>query len=214
MSTHTVPLHAAGWDPLPGFEHVRRFYDPRERCITARVLPGEFYVSGSPQEEIVTTLGSCIAACIRDPLARFGGMNHFLLPDSRWAKDTSPALIHANNSYGLFAMESLINKILQLGGRRDRLEVKVTGGGRIGGCSSVGDRNIQFIRDFLALDGLRCLAEDVGGPYPRKVRYDPVSGRLLVKKLAPLSEPLVLEREAAYRQAVELGSVAGEVELF
>lgn len=112
-------------------------------------------------------------------------------------------------------MESLVNSILTHGGDRRRLEIKVTGGGRVaGGPGSIGDMNVQFIRRFLEIEGLRPVSVDLGGLQARRVHYDPWTGRLRVKKLASLQRPAVLQEEERYRESLNESAVVGTVELF
>src|SRR5690348_5057665 len=136
-----------------------------------KLLPGEYYVSRT-DEAISTVLGSCVSACVRDPACGLGGMNHFLLPENatvgpNYWLDPSVGLA---TRYGSYAMESLINDLLKLGAVRERLEIKLFGGGRIlQGMTDVGERNIDFIKSYMQLEGLRVAAEDMGGTQPRKV---------------------------------------------
>jgi len=200
---------------LPGFDKVFRYYDPAEAKVFAKILPGEYYVTNSPEERIVTTLGSCISVCIRDRKARVGGMNHFMLPGVPGEGSEASSLTSAADRYGLFAMESLVNGILKFGGSRRRLEIKVTGGGRIGGGPrSIGDKNVHFIEHYLELEKLHPVAVDLGGLHPRKVHYDPISGRLRVKKLPPMQRPEALEQEVRYETSITKSPVIGSVELF
>lgn len=200
---------------LVGFENVFRYYDAQHGRVMVKILPGEFYLSQSPDEMVVTILGSCISVCIRDPEAGIGGMNHFMLPGITGQSTGAPKQSITGNSYGVFAMESLITGILKHGGSRERLEIKVTGGGRIGsGSSKVGASNIQFIRQFLDLEGLRAIAVDVGGSQPRKVQYDPLTGGLRVKKLEALQRTDLLAQETRYQESITSVPIAGAVELF
>jgi len=201
---------------LPGFSHINRYWDRTHGCYVAKILPGEFYVT--PHDEAITTvLGSCVAACVRDPVNGIGGMNHFMLPEDSgdgrggWhAADTSTAA-----RYGNVAMEHLINEILKHGGLRRNLEVKVFGGGRIiPAMTDVGQRNIAFINDYIFTEGLRLVAEDVGETFPRKVLYYPLSGRARVKRLKSLHNDTLIQRERAYLQDLGQQPVAGDIELF
>ena len=139
---------------LPGFEHLQRFWEPDTQRWTVKILPGEYYVTRG-DEAITTVLGSCISACIRDPVAQVGGMNHFMLPE-----DSSPGATASRPSglatrYGSYAMESLINDLLKLGARRERLEIKLFGGGRVlTSMTDVGARNIRFVGTTCELEGL------------------------------------------------------------
>ena len=207
--------HPAGDAPprmLPGFAHINRYWDRARAAWSAKILPGEYYVT-LHGEMIATVLGSCVSACMRDPKLGIGGMNHFMLPegDGSWGGTR----LSLATRYGSFAMEHLINDILSQGGEKSRLEVKVFGGGRIlASMSDVGLRNIEFVHRFLRDDGLRLVKQDVGDIYPRKLLYDPASGRVLMKKLKGLHNQTIAEREASYRQRIEEQPVAGDVELF
>lgn len=194
---------------LVGFEQINRFWDPIEKRFCAKILPGEYYVTLN-DELVATTLGSCVSACIRDPLAGVGGMNHFMLPEG------DGSIVSVSNRYGSYAMESLINTILSHGGMRSRLEVKITGGGQLIGDIDVGIRNVAFVKEFLAREGLRILSEDVLGEQPRKVLFDPLSGRMRVKKLNSLKNDTLKQREASYRTklAQDQSAPTSDVELF
>lgn len=197
---------------LPGYEHINRYWDRTHDCIAAKILPGEYYVT--LQSEMVTTvLGSCVSACIRDRKLGIGGMNHFMLPHSDRFSDVSGPTKAAR--YGSFAMESLINDILRNGGRRQNLEVKLFGGGQVlANMTDIGASNIRFVREFLQLEGISVIAEDLGGRYPRKVVYFPDSGRARVKKLRTQHNDTILRRETSYLATLQEAPVAGEVELF
>ncbi len=201
---------------LPGFEHVRRSWNNQFESYAARILPGEFYVTKNA-EGVATTLGSCISACIRDKTTGIGGMNHFMLP----ASDLSDlaALKAANLSdaarYGNYAMEYLINEIMRNGGRRQNLEVKIFGGGRIlSGMTDVGLANITFVRDYLATEGLSVVAEDVGDIYPRMVIFFPATGIARVKRLRSLHNNTIVDQERQYIDSIKKQPVSGDVELF
>src|SRR5262249_41140424 len=118
--------------------------------------------------------------------------------------------------YGSYAMESLVNDLLKLGAIRERLEIKVFGGGRVlSGMTDVGARNIAFVRSFLSLEGYQITAEDLGGTHPRKVVYFPASGRVKVRRLRPVENRIISPHEQWYRASTG-GQAAGggEVELF
>lgn len=199
---------------LPGFEHIRRNWNDTYGVYAARLLPGEYYVTVN-DEGVYTTLGSCISACIRDRVSGVGGMNHFMLPASAEADSWKSTSLSAATRYGNFAMEHLINDILKSGGKRQNLEVKLFGGGRIMvNMTDVGKRNIEFVRDYLATEGLRVTAEDVGDVYPRMVVYFPATGKVKVKRLRSLHNNIILEEETRYISTVESKPVGGEVELF
>jgi chemotaxis protein CheD len=217
MSSTTTPTEATLDLPpsLPGFAHVTRYFDRYAGQFTAKILPGEYYVT-QHGELIVTVLGSCVSACVRCKATGFGGMNHFMLPErgaDRLCLDTSDG--SAATRYGNFAMEHMINDLLKLGVKRRDLEVKIVGGSRIlEHMSDIGRLNIEFVRHYLRTEALLLAGEDVGDVYPRKVYYDPESGRVRVKKLRALKNNTILEREARYRQALQVEQAVAEVELF
>jgi chemotaxis protein CheD len=208
---------------LPGYEHVKRYWDPTRNQYAAKILPGEYYVTVE-NEAITTVLGSCISACVRDPVFGVGGMNHFMLPQSggRATDSWNDSLVSASARYGNVAMEHLITDIQKFGGVRENLEVKITGGGKVLAImSDVGRRNIQFVREYIRTEGLRLLAEDVGDVYPRKVLYDPRTGRVQVKKLRTLHNDTIYRREEQYMerlvqppQRASQEVFGGDIELF
>jgi chemotaxis protein CheD len=179
------------------------WYETQLRAVAVKVLPGEYFVA---REElpIMTTLGSCIAACLWDRVARVGGMNHFMLPDG--AGD--------NGRYGAFAMERLINELLKLGATRATLEAKVFGGGQvIAGMDSlnVGERNTRFVLDYLHTERIPVVSKDVLDVYPRKVCFLPHSGKAMVKRLASAHAAELVERE---RVVAPKPAAAGSIDLF
>ncbi len=200
---------------IPGFEHLNRYFDKTHGMDAVKLLPGEYYVSAR-SEVVVTVLGSCVSACIRDRVFGIGGMNHFMLPlhhDDRPQWGSSD--VSAMTRYGNFAMEHLIHDILAHGGLKKNLEVKVFGGGRImRGTTDVGRNNVQFIRQFLQDEGLSIDSHDCGGATPRKVYYFPKTGRVLMKRLVPLHNDTIEQREKAYMQSIEKQPVAGDIDLF
>jgi chemotaxis protein CheD len=199
----------------PHFSHIGRHWDGREGRWVAKLLPGDYYVT-THDELIFTVLGSCVSACIRDRVLRIGGMNHFMLPENgnesgAWGQSASAA-----TRYGNVAMERLVNDILKAGGRRENLEVKLVGGGRVlDAMTDIGARNIQFVREFIATEGYKVLGEDLGSVHPRKVMYHPETGDARVKKLGnrEASSDLV-EREKTYLRKIDTTPVAGEIDLF
>ncbi len=144
---------------------------------TLSVGQGDCMVISDPTAALQTILGSCISACIYDPRANIGGMNHFLLPTHGSNSDS------ASWRYGCFAMESLINQVLLRGcGKREYLEVKVFGGGNIqAGNGTIGHDNADFVESFLNREGLRVIAKDLRGSEPRKVLFHPTSGKAFMK---------------------------------
>ncbi|SMF36479.1 CheD, stimulates methylation of MCP proteins [Alteromonadaceae bacterium Bs31] len=203
--------------PIQGFEHINRYWDKRMEVPAAKILPGECYVSSSG-EMISTVLGSCVAACIRDRVKGVGGMNHFMLPVQTTDRIISrPSSVNAELCYGNWAMEYLINAILKQGGKRERLEVKVFGGGRVLSSMTnidIGRRNIDFVLTYLDKDGLQISAQDLGSDYPRKVLYFPDTGAVKLKKLRTRANNTIEKREREYLDSMVSKPKAGDVELF
>jgi chemotaxis protein CheD len=189
------------------------YYDRTFDTDAAKILPGEYYFTCKDML-IVTVLGSCVSACIRDRVSGIGGMNHFMLPDGGGDAD-SP--VSASMRYGTYAMEVLINDLLKAGARRENLEAKVFGGGNVlrGFIAiNVGERNAQFVRDYLRAENIRIVAEDLNDIYPRKVYFFPRTGKVLVKKLKQLNYNTLVNREQDYASRLQTTPVAGDVELF
>lgn len=201
---------------IPGFAHIARYWDKEHDVPAAKILPGEYYVSIG-NELISTVLGSCVSACIRDPLTGIGGMNHFMLPgDSDRDMDKWGGNDCLSTRYGVAAMESLINDILKQGTRKSTLEVKLFGGGEVlkMETNNVGKKNVQFVREFVRAEGLQIAAEDLGGPNPRKVIFMPGSGRVLIRRLRTLHKIAIADQEKSYARTIEKTKPAGDIELF
>ena len=191
------------------------YYDRVFDIQAAKILPGEYYYTKKPML-IVTVLGSCVAACIRDRVSGIGGMNHFMLPDGS-GDSNIPNPTSASMRYGAYAMEVLINQVLKAGARRENLEAKVFGGGNVlrgFTAINVGERNAQFVRDFLRAEKIRVVAEDLNDIHPRKVYFFPATGRVLVKKLKQLNNYTLVRREQDYAGRLKTNAVGGEIDLF
>lgn len=193
-------------------EHLatRHYFDRVFENEAVKVLPGEYYVTAD-NLVLVTVLGSCVSACVRDSVLGIGGMNHFMLPEG----DREEALISSSARYGAYAMEVLINHLLKSGARRERLEAKVFGGGHVLdtlASSTVGARNADFVLGYLGTEGIPVVAQNLGDRFPRKVYYFPRSGRVMMRKL--LGGRALVLREKAYQARLRQDQVAGDVELF
>jgi chemotaxis protein CheD len=202
---------------LQGFENVQRFWDPDGEIWTAKILPGEFYVTENA-EGITTVLGSCVSACVRDAQLGIGGMNHFMLPAdvSSGGNTWLDPVVGLATRYGSYAMESLINSLLKMGAARSRLEIKLFGGGRIlTSMTDVGARNIEFIHQYAKLEGYAIAAEDLGGTQPRRVVYFPASGRVKVRRLKAIENRSIGDRERQYLANLDKQQQdGGDVEIF
>jgi chemotaxis protein CheD len=187
-------------------EHPNRYFDPYFKIETAKILPGEYYATNKDMA-LVTVLGSCVSACLRDREAGIGGMNHFMLPDGAGQ----------GGRYGSYAMELLINEMMKRGATRSSMEAKIFGGGAvIAGMSSinVGERNTAFVVDYLKTERIPIMAKDVLGPYPRKVCFLPSSGKAMIKRLASSNETLLAQDRAAAQKAAPASTGGGSVDLF
>lgn len=176
---------------------------PSVRDRRLHVVQGGQAVSDDPDICMTTILGSCVAACLWDPEAGIGGMNHFLLPE---APDGAPS----DRRYGVQAMELLINGLLARGARRDRLRAKVFGGGRMNaGMVDIGARNAAFVRRFLNDEDIPLEGESLGGDAARRIQFWPASGRARQHRVEPAA---VSVQERAPRSAAP--QPAGDLELF
>lgn len=159
------------------------------------IIVGEVFASDKPAI-VSTVLGSCVAACLHDPLTCIGGMNHFMLPVSH--REVASA------AFGIHAMEMLINSIMRLGGDRRRLQAKVFGGGNVlalrGSALQVGQRNAAFVRQFLADEGIPLVAHRLGGSCGVKLCFETATARALVKPLPNHALNDMLKREVEYVQ--------------
>ena len=190
------------------FEGSGRYKEPKTGLMVVNVHAGDCYVSGATDEIGATVLGSCISACIRDPLLKIGGMNHFLLPGEAASQNESAR-------FGAFAMEQLINEILKRGGKRERLEVKIFGGGNVIASSAlVGTKNINFVKQYLLREDMQIVAEHVGGKWPRKVRYQPNTGKAMVRVLQRDDDFVRVRREEEQYRTKIIKTEDDDVELF
>ena len=201
---------------LPGFENINRYWDPENSVIAAKLLPGDYYVT-KDEEMITTVLGSCVSACIRDSVLGIGGMNHFMLPETSRSRLNSreESVVGTALRYGNYAMEHLINTILQYGGKRKNLEVKLFGGGKIiATLGDVGSRNIEFVLDYVDTEALNLVSHDLGDIYPRKVNFYPMTGKVRMKKIKDLHNETIVLREKQYGSQIKDIPVESSIELF
>ena len=185
------------------------YYDPHFQYNAVKVLPGEYFVSNE-NLVIMTVLGSCIAACLWDSRMRVGGMNHFMLPDG----DS----LDVSGRYGSYAMELLLNEMFKLGARRETLQAKIFGGAQVMHnftTMNVGERNTNFVVNYLRAERIPVISEDVLDIYPRKVCYFPVTGKAMVKRLAHSHpEKIVAQDKQGNAATVAKATQGGSVDLF
>jgi chemotaxis protein CheD len=193
-----------------------RYYDRHFDRDAIKILPGEYFATKS-DTLIVTVLGSCVSACIRDRVSGIAGMNHFLLPNDGSGQDN---ILSESARYGAYAMEILINHLIKLGARREHLEAKVFGGGNVlKGFTTIniGERNAEFVMEYLKIERIPVVAQDLLDVYPRKVYFFPDSGQVLIRKIKNLHNNTIMDRESAYRMQLRNKPVRShekDVELF
>lgn len=138
---------------------------------SAYIAQGEYAVGDETSGGISTILGSCVSTCLWDPVAKVGGMNHFLLPDAGSANGDA-------SSFGANAMELLINALIHKGAARSRLRSKVFGGAQLTrGLTDAGSRNAEFALSYLSREGIPCDGQSVGGTQARRIEFSPLDGR-------------------------------------
>lgn len=178
-------------------------WDPLLNAHAVEIYPGECYITRGKEETaaLVTTLGSCVSACIRDRLLGVGGMNHFMLPQKLERHGVCAGEVSSSAArYGDHAMELLIASILRIGGERRNLEIKVFGGATmLAHMEDIGGRNIEFIKRYLETKGLMVQAEDLGGVHPRKIVYFPATGKVMVKRISPLRNSEIAHHDLHYQ---------------
>lgn len=210
MSAAAARLMPANY---PAQVNRRSFYDASSSTWLIKVMPGECNIATRENEVLVTVLGSCVSACIRDRDTGIGGMNHFMLPASangRWGDDMESA------RFGNFAMEKLINELMKAGARREALEAKVFGGGNVIQSSTlVGTSNAEFVLLYLAQENIPCVSQDLGGTKPRRIHYSPHDGRVIRRLLDNTDSHAVARLESSYQsQFAAAPARGGDIELF
>lgn len=168
---------------------------------TIHITQGEFATANEEDAMITTILGSCVSACLWDPVAGVGGMNHILLPHGTGHNpDADGSRVNA--------MELLINAIIKQGGIKQRLQAKLFGGGKmISKFSDTGDKNGEFVISFLQAEDIPCLSQSLGGDQARRIQFWPQSGRARQKLLGRAE---FIEEKAPIR----IDTTSNEVELF
>lgn len=191
---------------------ANRYHDRRLGAEMVNIVVGGCVVSDDPNVIVTTTLGSCVAACLYDPIAAIGGMNHFLLPEA--GLDT----LSLASRYGSAAMEQLINRLLSVTGRRDRLRAKIFGGANVNlttlRSSNIGERNVEFVMEYLATEGIPTMSWDVGGVSPRAIRFFPTTGRSQRRLIGSESLRDIARSESSFIERLRTTELDGDVELF
>ncbi|MBL4890905.1 MAG: chemotaxis protein CheD [Rhizobiaceae bacterium] len=173
------------------------------------VHQGEHVVSDDPNLVISTLLGSCVAACVHDPVAGVGGMNHFLLP----GEDTDK--YGESGRYGAFLMEALLNGVYAIGASRDRLQVKLFGGGSITNSSiDPGKMNIEFAMRFARDEGLNVVSSSLGGAQGRRIEFNAVTGNVRQKFMTEVPVVKAVAKPIVKTTDAEPAVAAGELDFF
>jgi len=178
-----------------------------------RIHIGGLYASKG-SAVIETTLGSCVAVCLFDPVERIGGMNHILLPGKADLKHFDTLA-----RYGINAMELLINRITALGGNRARLVAKAFGGAHILPAISLnkgmGRKNTEFVLEFLKMEGISLVSQNLGGHSTRKLCFHTDTGYAFLKTLPHATRPSLISWELKQWDRVRSNAEkAGEITLF
>ena len=193
------------WPPVSRSEQPRpprRAYDPAMGRHAVWLHPGDYYATAAEDETLTTVLGTCVAACIRNPHLGYGGMNHFMLPASESGEWGG---VPAAPRYGNYAMEILIGAVLKSGCRRNDLEIWLFGGADFGeGPLRVGEQNALFALHYLKHEGLHPLSVDLGGSRPRVIQFTPATGAITCRLLEQPGRR-ILERERRYEAGLRAG---------
>jgi chemotaxis protein CheD len=175
------------------------YFDPKLERLTAKVFPMEYFFTDKKMS-LVTVVGNCVSACIRDPISGIGGINNFMLPTFEDKKNKSSLFEH-----GILAMDSLLSRFNSMDVKKSKLEAKVFGAALFSRDadeikSSV--RNANFVRQYLSDHGISCIAEDLNKTYARKIYFMPDTGKVLVKKLVMLNNNTIANRDRDYADAL------------
>lgn len=202
-------------NPRPRFTESdsHRYLDPASQRWVVKVLPGTHHLSPPGSDELISTvLGSCVAACMFDPQAGIGGMNHFMLPhdeEGEWGG------VSLSLRYGNHAMETLINDLLKAGASKPNLVCKFFGGGNVmNTMKGVGDQNADFAREFARSEKLNVAAFDLGGTRGRRIVFDPSTGQAWRRLLQKRDTTGVVKVERKLRAAPPLRRPDSSIELF
>ena len=172
-------------------ENPIRYFDNRLQKEAVKLLPGQYYATAS-DKALVTILGSCVAACIFDQEKKIGGMNHFMLPN-----DACLA-----TKYGVHAMNMLIDQLVHLGARRNKLMAKAFGGGKVlpGFVQQdIGRVNAEFVLEYLDDANIPLISSDLMSTYARKIYYFPADGNVYMKRIREFNNATLYERESTHR---------------
>ena len=174
---------------------MKKGYDTNLEMNVTTIFPGEFYAT-CRAELITTLLGSCISVVLLDPVNKVGGMNHFMMPGDSSCKTV---FMSKEGKYGIFAMELLIDEMVNMGGCEKYFQAKVFGGGSVlpsysDYTESVPSNNIRFVMQYLSDENIPVVSSDIGGFEGRKVYFLTEKKAVFIKKIYT---PAVREIKAA-----------------
>ncbi len=200
-------------NPMNLLDAKKRSFNKAYGVHVVKIFSGEWGVSHKHDEMFSTILGSCVSACVHDPISKIGGMNHFLLPNEGGANEGGGAGESAR--YGVYAMEMLINAMMKAGGQKNRFEFKLFGGGNvINHSAKIGSKNAAFVRKFMRDEGYSVLSEDLEGEQPRSLHYYPTTGKVMMRKLQRKEDFIIVEEESKYQRKIDKQPMESDIELF
>ncbi len=183
---------------LPTETRAKPYTLARSKETVHPIIVGEIHATYEPMW-ISTLLGSCVSACLYDERMKIGGMNHFMLPLG------SAEAVCA--SYGVHAMEMLINSLMKLGADRRRMKAKLFGGGAVIRTSdsrwNVGNKNVEFAKSFLEAEKIPLVASHTGGMHAMHIRFHTSSAKAIVRVLDERLASKVMEAEKRQPTSVE-----------
>ncbi len=208
----TIPhnINPHNINPMSLLDAKKRSFNKAYGMNMVKIFSGDWGVSNKHDEMFSTILGSCVSACVHDPVAKIGGMNHFLLPHDGEGRDAGESA-----RYGVYAMEILINAMMKAGGQKHRFEFKLFGGGNvINHSAKIGSKNARFVRNFMRDEGYRVISEDLEGEQPRSLHYYPTTGKVMMRKLQRKEDFVIIEEERKYEKRLTTKQIEGDIELF
>ena len=174
---------------------MMRTFHPKYERVSYDIFAGEFYVTKDQSILISTLLGSCVAVCLRDSIAGISGMNHYMLP---WKNDLQSITQMNDGRYGYFALDYMIQKMVQQGANPNKLEAKIFGGGRIMDKSSsqISEQNVRFAKAYLEMHRIPVLVDQTGGFIGRRIFMFPDTFHVEVRTIEKYDgrEPVEIDK--------------------
>ncbi|MDC7125662.1 MAG: hypothetical protein PQJ46_08840 [Spirochaetales bacterium] len=182
------------------------YFDRRFKKPALSLAPGEFYAT-SDDIVIDTVLGSCVSVVIYDPVLKMGGMNHFMLAETKLENNSQSRF--GSERYGMFAMDALIGNVIKYGAKRERLKAKVFGGSRVLNVintMNVGEDNIKYAEDYLQAEKIPIVKRDTGGTRARRIYFCVQNFRVFVRLIK--SSPAIDKYSEQVKKRFETGGDA------